>query len=321
MILSIVIVLSFAGCASSKSENTVHDYVGGMSSSNGDFDYGSANPGISADSSLNTNGNGESFSDKDSSDVEIDNYDERKIVYTVHTTLQTKDFEGAMALINENIDKNNGYVQNQQQENYSNITSPYSRRSVSMVVRVPSAKLESFLSGLKNDVLFTLSLSKDSKDYSSVYYDKESRVNTLRVQEERLLDLLSKADDLESMLKIEDRLSNIRYQIESLTKEMNFIDSNVDYATITIKMEEVVEYDKITKEPETFWERFGNAVSDSWEQFVDGCQDFLIWIVYALPALLIVATISLIVIVSVKKSKRKKLKKANHADQMKNSNK
>ena len=40
------------------------------------------------------------------------------------------------------------------------------------------------------------------------------RGSTLLVQEERLLSMLEGADDLEYMLKLEDKLSEVRYQID-----------------------------------------------------------------------------------------------------------
>jgi hypothetical protein len=239
-------------------------------------------------------------------DSPVDDYDERKIIYTVYTELQTKDFDKAISVINGALNSNNGYIQSQKQTNDGGINSKYSRRSTTMVIRVPSAKLEAFLAGLQNENIYTLSLSKDSKDYSSSYYDKESRVNSLRVQEERLLSMLEKASDLKTLLELEDRLSTVRYQIESLTREMNYIDSNVDYATVTINLTEVVKYDEVVEEPVTFFERVKEAIGDSWSDFVDGVQDFVVWVIYAFPTLMVLGGIVLIVVLIVKKSKKKK---------------
>ena len=154
--------------------------------------------------------------------------------------------------------------------------------------------------------MYTLSLSKDSKDYSSTYYDKEIRIKNLEIQEERLLEMLQKASDLKTMLDLEDRLTNIRYQIESLTKEINFIDSNVEYSTVTIRMSEVVEYEVIVDEPATFFERIGEAFSDSWKDFADGVQDFVVWFVYSLPTILILSLVTVIIVIIIKKRVKKK---------------
>ena len=122
-----------------------------------------------------------------------------------------------------------------------------------------------------------------------------------------MLDMLSKATDLKTLLELEDRLSNIRYQIESLTKEINIIDANVNYSTVTINMFEVVEY---VAEPVTFGDRLRTALSESWENLVDGIQSFILWFIYAVPTLVILAAIAVGVTMFTKGKIRKKKEKA-----------
>lgn len=254
----------------------------------------------------------------DGSDASSGDYVERKIVYTVETELQTKDFDAAMNLLQTEIQNNGGYIQSQKQTDDGGIYSKYSSRSLTMVVRVPSKNLETFLSGLKNDNMHTLSLSKDSQDLTTAYYDKEIRIESLKIQEERLLDMLSKAEDLKTLLELEDRLTDIRYEIESLTKELNLIDANVAYSTVTIYMDEVVEYRETVEEPASFGERIWEAFSESWKGFYDGVQNFIVWIIYAIPTLLVLAAIAFaIVFFIIKMKKRTQRKYLNNANEQK----
>ena len=298
ILLACVLIVAMVGCSASAPKEPNLDYGGNYGSSTDSVVGGN---GILGESAPNQN-NPEYGSDTDGEDT-TGEYLERKIVYTVTTEIQTKAFNDAMVIINNSINKYHGYIQTQKQTDNSNINSHYSRRSVYMVVRIPSDNLDTFLSELKNDCMYTLSLSKDSKDYSTTYYDKEVRVNSLKVQEERLLDMLSKATDLKTLLELEDRLSNIRYQIESLTKEMNIIDSNVNYSTVTINMSEVVEY---VAEPVTFGDRLKTAFAESWDSFVAFLQDAVLWCIYAAPTLVILAAISVGVTLFTKMKLRKK---------------
>jgi hypothetical protein len=307
IVMAIFMIVAMVGCSAAAPKDEMFVPNGGAAmdsvvSGNGAFGDGYYEKGEVAPE----------YSPEDAPTVDEDDeiageYLERKIVYTVATELQTKNFDTAMKIINDGIETHGGYIQSQKQTNSSDIYSKYSRRSLIMVVRIPSEKLESFLAGLQNESIYTLSMSKDSKDYSSVYYDKEMRIDTLKVQEERLLDMLSKANDLKTMLELEDRLSNIRYQIESLTKEMNIIDSNVNYSTVTIHMNEVVEYQQIVEEPATFFERIAEAFTESWADFADGMQDFAVWIVYSLPTILIIIIAVVVITVVVKTSKKRKV--------------
>ena len=274
-----------------------------------DQDYGSAeNSGMSGDSIFEENSKDKETSDG-KNDTSSGEYVERKIVYTVMTELQTKDFDAAMDTLQKGIQSNGGYIQSQKQTDDGGINSKYSRRTLTMVVRVPSKNLETFLSGLKNDNMHTLSLSKDSKDLTTVYYDKEIRIESLKLQEERLLEMLSKATDLQTMLELEDRLADVRYEIETFTKELNVIDADVAYSTVTIYMNEVVEYIETVEEPASFGERIVEAFKESWKGFYDGVQNFVVWIVYALPTLLVMAVIVVaFVLLIIKLRKRTKEK-------------
>ena len=57
--------------------------------------------------------------------------------------------------------------------------------------------------------------NKSSEDITLDYVDVESRIEALEVEQERLLALLESAQDLESVIQLESRLSEVRYQLET----------------------------------------------------------------------------------------------------------
>ena len=67
------------------------------------------------------------------------------------------------------------------------------------------------------------------------------RLETYAIEEERLLSMLEKATTVEEMIQLESRLSDIRYQIESLESRLRNWQNQVDYSTITIYLREVEE--------------------------------------------------------------------------------
>lgn len=321
--ISLLLVISFIFALSGCSAQIDKEYVAGDSINSGvnsdfwgdvSFDGISSNnsaninkPSVTPDSSTPDSSTPDSSDDKDSNFEEsTQNFAERKIVYSVNTRLQTKDLNKALDMIKANLTECGGYIQSEEMSNNGSIDYKYQSRSSYMELRIPSSKLEQFLAGLEHENLYTVSMYKDSMDYSESYYDKESRIASLRIQEKRLLELLEQASDITVMLDIESRLSNIRYDIESLTKQMNIIDSNVDYSTVTIRISEVVDYDEIGEEPKTFFEEIKDAIKESWESFVEGMKDFVIWLILAFPALVIWSMIICGVIIIVKKIRKKK---------------
>ena len=71
------------------------------------------------------------------------------------------------------------------------------------------------------------------------YSDLESRKKSLTIEQERIWELLEKADTLESVIALEERLSEIRYQLESMESQLRLYDNQVDYSTVYLDIQEV----------------------------------------------------------------------------------
>ncbi|MBQ6580296.1 MAG: DUF4349 domain-containing protein, partial [Oscillospiraceae bacterium] len=73
-------------------------------------------------------------------------------------------------------------------------------------IRIPSSAMEVYIASVESIVNIT-SKSENARDISSSYYDIQARLESLKVQEERLLEMLKQSKDLEYLLKLEDKLS------------------------------------------------------------------------------------------------------------------
>ena len=109
----------------------------------------------------------------------------------------------------------------------------------------------------------------------------------------RLLALLEKCDNVEDMIAIESRLSEVRYKLEAQESTLRTYDNLVDYATVNINIEEVTKYTE--PEPESYGQRLARAFRGGLERTVNGLKDFLVGFVNALPGLLVFIIICLIV--------------------------
>ena len=61
----------------------------------------------------------------------------------------------------------------------------------------------------------------------------------LPTERDRLIELLDKADDIDDIISLENRLTNIRYELESYQSMLNHYDNQVNYATINLSISEV----------------------------------------------------------------------------------
>lgn len=235
--------------------------------------------------------------------------DSRKIIRHANMELETKEFDPALSGILQAVANAGGYIESQDQGGGSSYgRSRYQERYANINARVPSAKLDEVMrsvGGLCNVV--TQSESMD--DITDSYYDTEAHLTTLKVQEERLLAILEKAEKLEDIITLESALSDVRYQIESLTASLRRMDSQVTYSYLNLSLREVVEYQVVQEKPRTFGERMKEAYGDGLEDLVNGLQSFAIWLARVGPSLLVWIAIILVIVLIVRACSRANAKR------------
>ncbi|MBR6735622.1 MAG: DUF4349 domain-containing protein [Oscillospiraceae bacterium] len=211
---------------------------------------------------------------------------ERKIVYTGNMELETKEFDNALSVINSLISEAGGYISSQEISGASMNYKGYYERRAYITARVPSADFDSFMTGV-SDICNVTSRAVWTDDISDTYYDSAARLESLELQEDRLLEILSKAERLEDIIVIEQELSNVRYQIESITAKLRRMDNQVDYSTVTLNLREVVEYSEIDTEPISFGEELKNEFERGIKRVKNFFKDLALWAVGDLPVMLL----------------------------------
>ena len=90
------------------------------------------------------------------------------------------------------------------------------------------------------------------EDITETYVDLEAQLVNLEREEERLVEILDIARNVEEVLKVESQLSRVRGKIESITGEMKYLDGRVELATITVTFREEFA-EGITVLPQVDW--------------------------------------------------------------------
>ena len=75
-----------------------------------------------------------------------------------------------------------------------------------------------------------------SEDVSEQFIDLEARLKSSMREEESLLSLLERADQVSEILTIERELSRVRSDIERTQGQLNFLERRVDLATISVSL-------------------------------------------------------------------------------------
>ena len=229
----------------------------------------------------------------------------RKWIITVYMSAETEDLDTMTAALDERIEALNGYVEDQRIYNGS-AYADRRYRNANLTIRIPAENVDQFtdqVSGIAN----VISQEKNLEDITLTYVSTESRMTALQTEEARLLELMAQAETMSDLLEIEARLTDVRYELESVTSRLRTYDNQINYATIHLEISEVQEYTPV--EDPTLWQRLTGGFQDSLEGLGESLQDLLVGIVVIFPFLLVYGGIGLVIFLVIRKVVKKSPKR------------
>ena len=229
---------------------------------------------------------------------------DRKLIRNVDLSLQTEEFDTVLENMSQKVKDLGGYIQDSSVWGSSSDYS--SSRSASYTLRIPSDKLDEFI-----DVVETLGnvtyKNESVDDVTLRYVDVESHKKALETEQERLLALLEKAENVEDIITIENRLSDVRYELENYESQIRLLDNQIDYSTVYVDVSEVSRVTDTGKQG--FFEEVASRFSDSVYVVLMGLRGFAIGILGSLPILVVWGVILAVVVILLRKFVFKKSKK------------
>lgn len=237
-----------------------------------------------------------------------------KIIYSASVSIETTAFDDAVNALEQQVAAIGGFVESSNisgdTQYNSDGTTEVVNRWAYYTVRVPAAQFSAFLqqtNGFGN----VISTYRNAQNITSAYTDNEARLSSLNTQHERLLDMLAKSEDVETLIALEQRLSDVRYEIEAIERQQRNYDMQVQYSTVDLDLREVEVYTPTAPVKRSFGEKLGSSLSDGWRSFARGMQDLVLGLASALPTLLLLAAVAVAVVLLIKKrAKTRRAKKA-----------
>lgn len=222
----------------------------------------------------------------------------QKLIRKIRLTVETDDYQAFIEALNGKIAELDGYIEDMEAS-----TSGSTPRAT-IIIRVPANQLSALTDGVAG--IGNITYKHDSQqDVTLQYVDTESRISALRTEQERLLALLEQAENLSEVLEIEDRLSYVRYELESYERSLRALANQVSYATATVEVSQVRVF--TPTEEIGYWENIRNGLSDSVTGLWDFLKDLFSVFIIALPYLFLFVILPLIImIVLLKRHSRKK---------------
>ena len=156
---------------------------------------------------------------------------DRKIIYNAWISIEVQDVNVATSHIQAVAEEFGGYVSQMSVLEWEDV------KTGLVTVRVPQADFN-----LAIERFELLGEVKDknvgSDDVTERYVDLEARLKNAERQEQRLLEILDQASEVEDILNIERELGRIREQIEIYMGQLTYLDNRIEYATITVTLAE-----------------------------------------------------------------------------------
>ncbi len=112
------------------------------------------------------------------------------------------------------------------------------------------------------------------------------------------MELLEQAETIDDIITIESRLSDVRYQIESMESQLRTFDNQVSYSTVYLYIDEVKTYTQT--EEQTRLQRMAGGFVNSLKGIGNGFLDFCVSFVIALPYLVVWAVIIVVFILLIR---------------------
>lgn len=225
--------------------------------------------------------------------------DAKKIIKRYYFDYETEEFDSAFAYLKSQIEKYNGYISS------SNVNGT-SYRTLNLTARIPADVSDEFTGQLGSLGTLT-SQSESAEDITLQYTDTESRIKSLKTEQERLNALLEKADNLESIITLENRLTEVRYELENYQSRKNLYDDLVSYSTVNITLREVVY--TVAVDDSSFFARIKTGLESTFRDIKISVADFIVWLIVNLPYLLIWVLIIFIIVKVIRMLIRRRKKK------------
>jgi len=180
----------------------------------------------------------------------------KKIVKEGDISFETSSVNETRKKIIQALKRLGGYVE----EDNQSLDNDENRKEYTLKIRIPAKNFDFFLDSVSSTADKIDSKNISITDVTTRYIDITTRLANKKILENRYLDLLKKSSKVSDLLEIEDKLTDIRSDIESTQGQLNYLSKQVTYSSLSITFytTQIVAEDK----GEGFGAKFIDAIKD-----------------------------------------------------------
>jgi uncharacterized lipoprotein YehR (DUF1307 family) len=222
----------------------------------------------------------------------------QKIIYSAALTMEVEEIESAKTALKNAIHQSGSYIlQFQDTKQSGEVGSTYT-------IKVPADGFMPFIDRIGEIKHSHFETNVNGKDVSEQYVDTESRLKAKQLVETRLLVMMEQATKADDLLKFSDQLSAVQEEIEVLKGRLRYLDHNVAYSTIELRLYQTDQsLYTASGEKKGLGAKMSDALTGSAETVIDGLKLLLVFIAGAIPVLLLLAIITAPIVWFMKKKR------------------
>lgn len=154
----------------------------------------------------------------------------RKLVYKANLTMKVKSYADAQAEVRNLVTLSGGYILQFSENSTSR------EEGGNFVLKIPSTGFSTFLKELEKIPNEAIQRNVQAQDFSEEYVDLEAQLKAKQVVEARYLEFMQKATRTDELVQYTNELAKIQEAIERMKGRMRFIDQNVAFSTVEIRL-------------------------------------------------------------------------------------
>ncbi|KRF32171.1 hypothetical protein ASG93_07645 [Paenibacillus sp. Soil787] len=206
----------------------------------------------------------------------------RKLIYRANLVMPVEDYSKAQTALRDLVALSGAYIL-QFSENANT-----GERGGTYTIKVAANGFVSLLDGLEK-MSPSLQRNVQGQDVTEEYVDLNSRLKAKQMVETRLLGFMEKASKTDELLAFSNELSKVQEAIEQIKGRIRYLDQNVSFSTIELRMYQQTGNKPLLSDPNklTLMERIQKAWNSSLNVLVAVMQGILVFLAAAFPILVI----------------------------------
>ncbi len=197
--------------------------------------------------------------------------EDRKLVTRIYMDVETEDVQAAQTETKELARGYGGFVD---QESFSQDDG----QRASVTLRIPEDNVSIFLSDVENRWELESS-NRNTDDVTDRYTELTLELKNKRQELRQLEDLINRSEEVEDLIKIQERMSELRSRIQYLENSLEDLDRQVEYTRIQINFEE--------PQPITADFELREAIRDAYRAVFQSLNLMIVGLGYLLPFMLV----------------------------------